>query len=179
MLSDPVVEAFGLIHRHPSGENFWYGYGSWMSCSWLNRLRLRAVTITNFRWIVTDSSDEPRVNHNGDLKSVTWLHKKALGHLLKHHRPRFAKLKLTSEMSDTSFFDVFYGQFTIAVGQKLCCTHSCVFLNFISNFFTVTLNYQLSCIKKVLAILFHSLSSFITGFITSYPLLFHLLSKIF
>ena len=25
MLSDPVAEAFGLIHRHPSGENFWYG----------------------------------------------------------------------------------------------------------------------------------------------------------
>ena len=24
MLSDPVAEAFGLIHRHPSGENFWY-----------------------------------------------------------------------------------------------------------------------------------------------------------
>ena len=23
MLSDPVAEAFGLIHRHPSGENFW------------------------------------------------------------------------------------------------------------------------------------------------------------
>ena len=22
MLSDPVAEAFGLIHRHPSGENF-------------------------------------------------------------------------------------------------------------------------------------------------------------
>ena len=28
MLSDPVAEAFGLIHRHPSGENFWYGMGS-------------------------------------------------------------------------------------------------------------------------------------------------------
>ena len=25
MLSDPVAEAFGLIHRHPSGENFWHG----------------------------------------------------------------------------------------------------------------------------------------------------------
>ena len=25
MLSDPVAEAFGLIHRHPLGENFWYG----------------------------------------------------------------------------------------------------------------------------------------------------------
>ena len=25
MLSDPVAEAFGLIHRHPSGENLWYG----------------------------------------------------------------------------------------------------------------------------------------------------------
>ena len=25
MLSDPVTEAFGLIHRHPSGENLWYG----------------------------------------------------------------------------------------------------------------------------------------------------------
>ena len=25
MLSDPVAEAFGLTHRHPSGENFWYG----------------------------------------------------------------------------------------------------------------------------------------------------------
>ena len=24
MLSDPVAEAFGLIHRHPSGENFWH-----------------------------------------------------------------------------------------------------------------------------------------------------------
>ena len=23
MLSDPVAEAFGLIHRHPSGQNFW------------------------------------------------------------------------------------------------------------------------------------------------------------
>ena len=23
MLSDPVTEAFGLIHRHPLGENFW------------------------------------------------------------------------------------------------------------------------------------------------------------
>ena len=111
---------------------FWTGYfvsrkcgavRSWMSCSWLNRLRLRAVTITNFRWIVTDSFDEPKVNHKGDLKSVTWRHKEALGHLLKHHRSRFAKLKLTSEMSDTSFFDVFYGQFTIAVAHKLCCTH--------------------------------------------------------
>ena len=27
MLSDPVAEAFGLIHRHPSGENLWYGMG--------------------------------------------------------------------------------------------------------------------------------------------------------
>ena len=26
MLSDPVAEAFGLIHRHPSGENFWHGF---------------------------------------------------------------------------------------------------------------------------------------------------------
>ena len=26
MLSDPVAEAFGLIHRHPSGENFWHGW---------------------------------------------------------------------------------------------------------------------------------------------------------
>ena len=25
MLSDPVAEAFGLIHRHPSGENFGSG----------------------------------------------------------------------------------------------------------------------------------------------------------
>ena len=25
MLSDPVAEAFGLIHRHPSGENFFRG----------------------------------------------------------------------------------------------------------------------------------------------------------
>ena len=25
MLSDPVAEAFGLIHHHPSGENFWHG----------------------------------------------------------------------------------------------------------------------------------------------------------
>ena len=25
MLGDPVAEAFGLIHRHPSGENLWYG----------------------------------------------------------------------------------------------------------------------------------------------------------
>ena len=102
-------------------------------------------------------------------------------HLLKHHRPRFAKLKLMSEMSDTSFFDVFYGQFTIAVGHKLYCTHSCVFLNFASKFFNVTLNYQLSCIKKVLAILSQSLSSFIAGFVTSYPLLvlFHLSLKIF
>ena len=25
ILSDPVAEAFGLIHRHPSGENFRYG----------------------------------------------------------------------------------------------------------------------------------------------------------
>ena len=25
MLSDPVAEAFGLIHRHPSGENFFDG----------------------------------------------------------------------------------------------------------------------------------------------------------
>ena len=25
MLRDPVAEAFGLIHRHPSGENFWHG----------------------------------------------------------------------------------------------------------------------------------------------------------
>ena len=25
MLSDPVAGAFGLIHRHPSGENFWHG----------------------------------------------------------------------------------------------------------------------------------------------------------
>ena len=25
MLSDPVAEAFGLIHRHPSGENFCLG----------------------------------------------------------------------------------------------------------------------------------------------------------
>ena len=25
MLSDPVAEAFGLIHRHPSGENFCSG----------------------------------------------------------------------------------------------------------------------------------------------------------
>ena len=32
---------------------------------------LRAVTIANFRCIVTDSFDEPKVNHNGDLKSVT------------------------------------------------------------------------------------------------------------
>ena len=86
---------------------------------------------------------------------------------------------MTSEMSDTSFFDVFYGQFTIAVGHKLCCTHSCIFLNFTSNFFTVTLNYQLSCIKKVLAILSHSFSSFITGFVTSYLLLFRLPLKIF
>ena len=28
MLSDPVAEAFGLIHRHPSGENFGSGLGS-------------------------------------------------------------------------------------------------------------------------------------------------------
>ena len=28
MLSDPVAEAFGLIHRHPSGENFWHGMAS-------------------------------------------------------------------------------------------------------------------------------------------------------
>ena len=26
MLSDPVAEAFGLIHHHPSGENFWHGW---------------------------------------------------------------------------------------------------------------------------------------------------------
>ena len=38
---------------------------------------------------------------------------------LKRHRPRFVKLRLMSEMSDTSFFDLFYGQFTIAVGHKL------------------------------------------------------------
>ena len=24
MLSDPLAEAFGLIHHHPSGENLWY-----------------------------------------------------------------------------------------------------------------------------------------------------------
>ena len=28
MLSDPVAEAFGLIHRHPSGENLWYEPGT-------------------------------------------------------------------------------------------------------------------------------------------------------
>ena len=27
MLSDPVAEAFGLIHRHPSGENFFRAVG--------------------------------------------------------------------------------------------------------------------------------------------------------
>ena len=29
MLSDPVAEAFGLIHHHPSGENFWRVRGAW------------------------------------------------------------------------------------------------------------------------------------------------------
>ena len=31
MLSDPVAEAFGLIHRHPSGENFWHGMGKFLT----------------------------------------------------------------------------------------------------------------------------------------------------
>ena len=40
MLSDPVAEAFGLIHRHPSGENLWYGRGGCIrdSLSWLYSL---------------------------------------------------------------------------------------------------------------------------------------------
>ena len=37
MLSDPVAEAFGLIHRHPSGENLWYGL--------LTLLRLRRCAV--------------------------------------------------------------------------------------------------------------------------------------
>ena len=33
MLSDPVAEAFGLIHRHPSGENLWYGMTQFSLCA--------------------------------------------------------------------------------------------------------------------------------------------------
>ena len=40
------------------------------------------------------------------------------------------------------------------------------FLRISELYFTVTVNYQLSRIKKVLAILSHGLSSFITGFVT-------------
>ena len=170
---------------HWMSVSFWTGYfvSSVCSCQELNVLfvikRLRLINdhellVNCHRQLWWTWSESQRGS-----EIVTSRHRKVLGHLLKHHRSRFAKLKLTCEMSDISFFDVFYGQFTIAVGHKLSYTHSCLFLNFTGNFFTVTLNYQLSCIKKVLAILSHSLSSFITGFVTSYPPLFHLPSKIF
>ena len=48
MLSDPVAEAFGLIHHHPSGENSWYVWGK-QSCEHTHFDHLlRSATLLHF-----------------------------------------------------------------------------------------------------------------------------------
>ena len=52
MLSDPVAEAFGLIHRHPSGENFGSGKQSLSEFKSCERTHfdhlLRSATLLHF-----------------------------------------------------------------------------------------------------------------------------------
>ena len=52
MLSDPVAEAFGLIHRHPSGENFCSGKQSLSEFKSCERTHfdhlLRSATLLHF-----------------------------------------------------------------------------------------------------------------------------------
>ena len=69
MLSDPVAEAFGLIHRHPSGENFFRVTILFPSSLFIGRLRpgghRRAPLFDLALWNMYDQTigDLPRTNN--------------------------------------------------------------------------------------------------------------------
>ena len=71
MLSDPVAEAFGLIHRHPSGENFWYGIVLLLKLRLYdaNRLRFCSDWLIYTRWLSNSHSNIASMQKNRGDKS--------------------------------------------------------------------------------------------------------------
>ena len=78
MLSDPVAEAFGLIHRHPSGENFWRGQigasnsGSKWWKTWLTTMLKNAEDKT-FLWMKMKRKTNYLVTIMKKLPRQTWI----------------------------------------------------------------------------------------------------------
>ena len=72
MLSDPVAEAFGLIHRHPSGENFWRAE---QSAFFIAQPSTRRVTVFPAKLqkilggLVTKVSQQPPSDRPSDIRS--------------------------------------------------------------------------------------------------------------
>ena len=81
MSSDPVAEAFGLIHRHPSGENFWYGMDVKRHIGGSQHQKLAKVVAA------TTSIDTFYVSGSTEVKKVTNAEVLFTGFILEHNLP--------------------------------------------------------------------------------------------